>query len=330
MPTLWTYPTSVTQFSDSPSPNYILWKNQYLTYARNNDGGRVSTVSPLHHTPNSYSGDRIMKTWYLKLSGYKLNVLKPLAGLQLKLHSDRSGRIIEETVQFMYQNKFVGENKANRDISQIKYFGGKDTWGFLPVSDTTSTLTILNSSTFAVAVRFQSHPEWPHRESPMVEYVAIRGIYTTDKINTRITPLGVAWINEEEESDTAGEDGLEETKATGSTRGAIGGAGLPSDRTDGNDPTGGPGYTGSTNLYIGSGGGSGFTGSQGIPGVEVDPTPPPGYVGSVFSLIQTFVSFPTVASLPVVGQSGLGYMIQSDGSIRYWDPVYGGYLYLAR
>jgi hypothetical protein len=273
-----------------------------------------------------------MKTWYLKLSGYKLNVLRPLAGLQLKLHSDRSGRIIEETVQFMYQNNFVGENKANRDISQIKYFGGKDTWGFLPVSDTTSTLTILNSSTFAVAVRFQSHPEWPHRESPMVEYVAIRGIYTTDIIDTRIKPLGVAWKNEEEISDTAGEDGLKQTKNTGSTRGAIGGVStLTGDRTDSNDPTGGPGYVGSYQLFIGSqGGGQGFTGSQGVPGVDVDPIPPPGYVGSVFSLFQTFVSFPTVASLPIVGSFGIGYMIQSDGSIRYWDPNYNGYLYLAR
>jgi hypothetical protein len=321
----------VTQFTDSPSRLRILWNSQYFNSARFDDGSRISTVAPLHHIPNSFSGDRTMKTWYLQLSGYKLNVLKPLAGLQLKLHSDRSGRIIEDTVQFMYQNNFVGDNKANRDISQIKYFGGKDTWGFLPVNNTTSTLAILNSSTFAVAVRFQSHPEWPHRESPMVEYVAIRGIYETDIIDTRIKPLGVAWKNEEETSDRAGEDGLEQTKHTGSTRGAIGDVGLPSDRTDLNDPTGGAGYTGSTNLYIGSqGSNNGFTGSQGVPGVDVDPTPPPGYVGSVFSLIQTFVSFPTVASLPIVGSPGIGYMIQSDGSIRYWDPVYGGYLYLSR
>lgn len=330
MPTLWTYPTTVTQFTDSPSPLRILWNSKYFYSARFDDGSRISTVAPLQHIPNSFSGDRTMKTWYLQLSGYNLNVLKPLAGLQLKLHSERSGRIIEETVQFMYQNKFVGDNKANRDISQIKYFGGKDTWGFLPVNDTTSTLAILNSSTFAVAVRFQSHPEWPHRESPMVEYVAIRGIYETDILDTRIKPLGIAWKNAEELSDDAGEDGLEVHAALGSSRDPFSGLGQPSGITDKNDPTDGPGYVGSTNLYIGSGGSNGFTGSQGVPGVDVDPTPPPGYVGSVFSFIQTFVSFPTVASLPIIGQSGLGYMIQSDGSIRYWDPVYGGYLYLAR
>jgi hypothetical protein len=200
--------------------------------------------------------------------------------------------------------------------------------GFLPVNDTTSTLAILNSSTFAVAVRFQSHPEWPHRESPMVEYVAIRGIYQTDIVDTRIKPLGVAWKNEEEVSDEAGEDGDDITPSLGSSRGPY--VGLPSTETDGNDNTGGPGYIGSSNPYIGSGGGNGFQGSQGIPPVEVDPTPPPGYVGSIFSNFTVFVSFPTVASLPIVGQTGLGYMIQSDGSIRYWDPVYGGYLYLAR
>lgn len=330
MPTPWTYPTTVTQFTDSPSRLRILWNSQYFNSARFDDGSRISTVAPLHHIPNSFSGDRTMKTWYLQLSGYKLNVLRPLAGLQLKLHSERSGRIIEETVQFMYQSKFVGDNKADADISQIKYFGGKDTWGFLPVTDTTATLTILNSSTFAVAVRFQSHPEWPHRESPMVEYVAIRGIYTTDILDTRIKPLGVGWKNQEEASSKAGEDGLDQTTNTGSSRGAIGSDGAPSDRTDGNDNTGGPGYTGSSNPYIGSGGGNGYTGSQGVPGVDVDPIPPPGYVGSVFSNFTVFVSFPTVASLPVVGSPGLGYMIQSDGSIRYWDPVYGGYLYLTR
>jgi hypothetical protein len=49
------------------------------------------------------------------------------------------------------------------------YGGSNDTWG-LGIADP----EMIRNSSFGITMRFQSHPYWPHKESMLIDSVAIR------------------------------------------------------------------------------------------------------------------------------------------------------------
>ena len=55
-------------------------------------------------------------------------------------------------------------------LDNVKLFGGEyDSWEL-----ETLDLSMLTDPSFGLGVRFQSHPNWPHRESPMINYIRLR------------------------------------------------------------------------------------------------------------------------------------------------------------
>ena len=82
---------------------------------------------------------------------------------------NRLGRITDETIQLCYNNESIGDNHASLALDLTKYYGGDtNKW------NTNLTMTDIQNSSFGVILRFQSHPDWPHKNSPLIEAVQLR------------------------------------------------------------------------------------------------------------------------------------------------------------
>jgi hypothetical protein len=82
---------------------------------------------------------------------------------------NRFGRITDDTVQLCLNNNEIGENRANLLLDPIKTYGSQnDLW------ETTLTNSDVLNPTFGIILRFQSHPRWPHKSTPMIDSVQIR------------------------------------------------------------------------------------------------------------------------------------------------------------
>lgn len=171
MTTSWFYPNSVTQ--DYEVVEHIPWNdvNNFSTL-KHPDGNFCTLSAPLLHIANSYTNDVKMKTWYLYLTQFNISsaaIPASISGLEVELNMNRGGRITDDTIQLLYNGNLIGENRADFDLSPKKLYGGvTDLWGITP------TISLLTNSTFGVAVRFQSHPSWPHNEYPRIDYIRVR------------------------------------------------------------------------------------------------------------------------------------------------------------
>jgi hypothetical protein len=186
--TPWAFPTTISQITESDA--HIAWDSAGLSYIRFDDASYLRTVKTLQHIPNSFAGDRGMKTWYVLASGFNFKLIPPkITGIIVELKTDRGGRITDDTVQLRTVSTWtgytgaVGDNKANADLGQKKFYGGTmDLWGWDRIGYTGSLLdTVLRqvilTPNFGIALRFQSHPFWPHNSTPMIDYVRIRLIW---------------------------------------------------------------------------------------------------------------------------------------------------------
>jgi hypothetical protein len=258
--TPWAYPTNISQITESDA--HIAWDSAGLSYIRFDDASYLRTVKTLQHIPNSFAGDRGMKTWYLLASGFNFrNVPKKITGILVELKTDRGGRITDDTVQLRTVSTWtgytgaVGDNKADADLGQKKFYGGTmDLWGWDRIGYTGSLLdTVLQQAiltpNFGIALRFQSHPYWPHNSTPMVDYVKIKLVW--DDGNTKSdVPI------------TDDDGGGNPNIGGGSGPSPIGYGGSGGTNADGNGYGGSSAYQGSTG-YISS---SSFTGSGGYTG----------------------------------------------------------------
>lgn len=171
MTTSWFYPNSVTQ--DYEVIEHISWNDvNNFSSLKHPDGNFCTLSAPLLHIANSYTNDIKMKTWYLYLTQFNILpavIPTTISGIEVEINMNRGGRITDETIQLLYNNDLIGENRANFDLSPNKFYGGStDVWGLTPTS------ALLTNSTFGIAVRFQSHPSWPHNEYPRIDYIRIR------------------------------------------------------------------------------------------------------------------------------------------------------------
>jgi hypothetical protein len=273
--TPWAYPTNISQITESDA--HVAWDSSGFSYLRYEDASYLRTVKTLQHIPNSFSGDRTMKTWYLLASGFNFrNVPEKITGILVELKTDRGGRITDDTVQLRTVSTWtgytgaVGDNKANADLGQKKFYGSTvDLWGWDRIGYTGSLLdTVLRQAivtpNFGIALRFQSHPSWPHNSTPMIDYVKIRLIWSDGNTET---------------------DGDAPMDDEGRGKPDVGGGGL------GANPDGLPGDgTGVDQPGTGFGGSSGFVGSvyyTGTAGFNGSG----GYIGSFAGYLGSFDSY---------------------------------------
>jgi len=170
MTTPWFYPYAITQYAEVPQ--HVSWAGSENNYAdlRTDDGAFLSTTGELLHIANPSVNDLKMKTWYLYLTDFRLtNIPAVISGVQVEIDMRRGGRITDETVQLRYQDQFIGENRADYALDNRKVYGGdQDLWS------AALTPSMLSDTSFGLGIRFQSHPSWPHREHPMLNYIRLR------------------------------------------------------------------------------------------------------------------------------------------------------------
>jgi len=170
MPTSWYYSNNIFQFGEIPQ--HAAWVDDGTGFynARFPDGAFINTVVPILHIANSIVKDIKNKTYYINFTDFNIiDAPAIISGVELELATNRGGRITDETIQLTYNNNLIGDNKANYDLSVNKIYGGyNDTWS------ANLTQAIITDSSFGIRLRFQSHPSWPHKSTPMIEYARIR------------------------------------------------------------------------------------------------------------------------------------------------------------
>lgn len=168
----WALPRTISQYAeDGGESAHISWEEiDNFSALKSLDGKSVKTTSDLIHIARDPKSDIKQKTYYLKITNFNFeNLPSELNGIELKLSMKRHGRITDETVQLTLNDQLIGSNQADLDLLPVKIFGGENSlW-----NSTLSINDILNP-TFGIALRFQSHPRWPHKSSPFIDAVELR------------------------------------------------------------------------------------------------------------------------------------------------------------
>jgi hypothetical protein len=160
MTTYWTTPSTVTQYAEDPS--HIEWNQNFNSLTSVTDG--VSLNKPLQHISRQPKNDIKMKTWYLQATNFNFqNLPTTISGISFRFSVYRGGRIFDETIQLTYINELIGENKCLRTVDPVQIYGGvTDTW-------TVENLdSIVRDPTFGIVIRLRSHPDWPHKTTPIL------------------------------------------------------------------------------------------------------------------------------------------------------------------
>jgi hypothetical protein len=165
----WALPTIINQFSETGAENsHVSWQN--LENVKTFNGKSTKTNRDLIHIARDPRHDILEKTYFLKCTGFNfINVPPTISGIELKLTSNRFGRITDDTIQLSLNDEIIGENLGTLDLLPNKLYGNETTlWG-----------TTLNSNdvlqlSFGIVLRFKSHPNWPHKCSMLIDAVELR------------------------------------------------------------------------------------------------------------------------------------------------------------
>ena len=173
MTTAWTLPTIFSQYAEPGAEDaHIQWNDStQFRELRNLDGGSVCTQKPLLHIARSPKHDILMKTYFLKTTGFQFQDLPDtISGIECRLTMNRSGRIMDDVISLSYNNDTLGENQATMELAPIKVYGSDTSiW-----KSSTITPEMIQDSSFGVILRFRSHPSWPHKSTPLVDAVELR------------------------------------------------------------------------------------------------------------------------------------------------------------
>lgn len=172
MTTNWTLPLNVTQYSEIDAENiHIPWEEiDNFSSLKNLDGKNIKTSKDLLHIARDPRSNIKEKTYFLKITNFNFkNLPNSISGIELRINMNRFGRITDDTIQLCFNNELIGNNRADRDLSPIKIYGNEtDMW------ETTLNLENVIDSSFGVILRFQSHPNWPHKCSALIDTVELR------------------------------------------------------------------------------------------------------------------------------------------------------------
>ena len=170
MYTDWKYPTVVGQHSEHES--HISWDGVAdLADLKHSDGRFIRTSRDLVHISNPTANDIRSTTWYLTATNFNFgNIIPAIHGVEVKLSSKRGGRISDETIQLVLNGQSIGDNRATPTLDMTKIYGGSnDIWGLDSIDS-----EMVRDASFGITMRFQSHPYWPHKESMLIDSIAIR------------------------------------------------------------------------------------------------------------------------------------------------------------
>ena len=170
MTTKWFLPNTITQTAEIVQ--HVAWREENnFANLKTLDANYISTTRELLHIANNSVNDLKMKTYYLYLTDFNIVGLPDtISGIEVEIDMKRGGRITDETIQLRYNNEFIGVNRADYKLDNYKLFGGAtDRWELETID-----ATMLTDSNFGLGLRFQSHPAWPHREHPMINYIRLR------------------------------------------------------------------------------------------------------------------------------------------------------------
>jgi hypothetical protein len=173
MTTNWIRPTIVVQYAELGAESaHIPWNtsDNFSTLIHGYHTA-VETVSDLYHYSRRPRTDVTTKTYYLQLTGFNFtNLPSTLSGIQLKIYSNRRGRITDDTIQLCLNGNAIGNNQATLNLDPANTYGGEtNLWG-------TDNLTIANiqDPTFGIILRFQSHQQWPHKDPASLSSVELQ------------------------------------------------------------------------------------------------------------------------------------------------------------
>jgi hypothetical protein len=175
MSTLWTSPTIITQYDEPGAEQGLELSNVPWDDSQNfsqlvTNYGSLSTKGHLQHIARAPKVDLTTKTFYLKLCGFNfVNLPTIFSGIQLRLTTNRRGRVTDETVQLCLNDVEIGSNYGTLNLDPIKYYGGPtDLW------KTELSIQDIVDPTFGIILRFQAHPRYPHRDGVYINHVELQ------------------------------------------------------------------------------------------------------------------------------------------------------------
>lgn len=172
MPTPWTYPSIIMQFSEPGGESSdIAWDESNSFFElKSLDNRSLQSTGNLRHIARSPKPDIRNKTYFLRCTGFNfLNLPNILSGIEVQLTARRYGRAQDETIQLCLDGNLIGENLSTAEINPQKIYGGpNEMWGSGIIRE-----NLLNS-TFGFTLRFQAHRHWPHADPVLIDAVQMR------------------------------------------------------------------------------------------------------------------------------------------------------------
>lgn len=173
MSSAWATPTIISQFSEDGAEEFhVSWDDSdNFSQLKNFDQRSLNTVGALQHIARSPKHDIKNKTYYIRAKGFNFESLPSvLSGIEVRLNARRYGRVVDDTIQLLVNDVVSGNNKADLIIKPEKIYGGEvDLWGVENLS-----LADIQNSDFGIVLRFQCHPNWPHKDPILLDSVEIR------------------------------------------------------------------------------------------------------------------------------------------------------------
>ena len=160
MTTIWTLPTTITQYAEDPS--HIEWDTNFDKVTTLFSG--VSLSKPIQHISRQPKNDIKMKTWYIQATNFNFqNLPDTISGIAFRFNVNRGGRVFDDTIQLTYNGGLIGENKCVRTVDPVQVYGGAtDLWNVDNIS------SLIQDSSFGITIRLKSHPDWPHKTTPIL------------------------------------------------------------------------------------------------------------------------------------------------------------------
>lgn len=170
MTTFWTYPNEISQYAEEGAESvHIAWNNN-IENIISNDKLSIITEKNLYHISRSPKHDLVTKTYYLKLKNFQFqNVPLTISGIELRLTTNRRGRIMDDTIQLVYNDQIIGNNKSITEVNNTMIYGSAtDKW------NTNLTHEEVSNKNFGLLLRFKSHIKYPHSDPMFVNCVEMR------------------------------------------------------------------------------------------------------------------------------------------------------------
>lgn len=171
MATFWTSPTRISQYCETGAELvHISWNNLDIEKISSTNKISIGTNGSLYHIARSPKHDSLTKTYFMKLTGFNFqNLPVSVSGIEMRLNSNRRGRIVDDTIQLIYNNEYIGDNKAIAEIKPIHIYGSStDHW------NTSISISDVQDINFGIVLRFKSHPKWPHNDPMFIDSVELR------------------------------------------------------------------------------------------------------------------------------------------------------------